>query len=71
MDRMITEFFPILSTPDIERALGFYRDLLRGTVSYSFPGGDGSPVYVGVDVGSSHVGIALDVAVADPPRPGR
>src|SRR5688572_28933968 len=66
---MITDLFPILSTLDLERALGFYRDLLGGVVSYSFPGEDGSPVYVGVDVGSSHIGIGLEASVGDPPRP--
>jgi lactoylglutathione lyase len=66
---MITELFPILSTPDLDRALGFYRDLLGGTVSYSFPSADGATVYVGVNVGSSHIGTALEAAVVDAPRP--
>jgi lactoylglutathione lyase len=67
---MITELFPILSTPDLERSLRFYRDLLGGSVSYSFAD-DGAPVYVGVDIGSSHVGIGLqaDVRGGPPPRP--
>jgi lactoylglutathione lyase len=56
---MITELFPILSTPDIRRALAFYRDLLGGVVSYEFPGPDGEPAYVGLDIGSSHMGIGL------------
>ena len=30
---MITELFPILSTPDVRRALAFYRDLLGGVGS--------------------------------------
>ncbi|HTE67129.1 MAG TPA: glyoxalase superfamily protein [Candidatus Binatia bacterium] len=66
---MVKELFPIVSTPDLGRALGFYRDLLGGTVSYSFPGNDDSPVYVGVDLGLSHLGIGLDAGVADAPRP--
>lgn len=66
---MITEIFPILSTPDLEGALGFYRDLLGGSVSYSFPDTDGTLVYVGVNVGSSHIGIGLEPAVVDAPRP--
>jgi lactoylglutathione lyase len=66
---MATELFPILATLDLERALGFYRDLLGGTVSFSFPGEDGQPVYVGVDVGSSHIGIGLEAGLADAPRP--
>jgi lactoylglutathione lyase len=56
---MFTSAFPILSTPDIKRALGFYRDLLDGKVSYQFPA-EGEPGYVGLDLGSSHLGIGLD-----------
>ena len=66
---MITELFPILSTPDLERALRFYRDLLGGTVTYSFAGDDGEPVYVGVDLGASHLGIGFQAELADVPRP--
>jgi len=66
---MISELFPIISTPNIERSLGFYRDLLGGTVTFSFPGDDGKPVYVGVDLGSSHLGIGFEADVARPPRP--
>jgi uncharacterized glyoxalase superfamily protein PhnB len=57
---MFTSLFPILSTSDLERSLGFYRDLLGGVVSYQFPGPDGQPAYVGIDVGSSHLGIGRD-----------
>jgi lactoylglutathione lyase len=53
---MFQEMFPILSTPDLPRALTFYRDLLGGTVSYRFPS-TGEPEYVGVDLGGSHLGI--------------
>jgi lactoylglutathione lyase len=56
---MISELFPIISTPDIERSLGFYRDLLGGRVTFSFPGEDGAPAYVGLDLGASHIGIGL------------
>jgi lactoylglutathione lyase len=58
---MYDEAFPIISTPDLSRALGFYRDLLGGKVAYQFPE-QGDPVYVGVDLGSSHLGIGLDPA---------
>ena len=66
---MITQLFPIVATRDLERALGFYRDLLGGTVTFSFPGEDGAPVYVGLDVGSSHLGIGLEVGLTDAARP--
>lgn len=54
---MIEELFPILSTPDLPRALRFYRDLLGGVVSYQFPA-DGDPDYVSLTLGGSTVGIA-------------
>lgn len=53
---MFQEMFPILSTPDLPRALSFYRDLLDATVSYRFPP-TGDPEYVGLDLGRSHLGI--------------
>ena len=53
---MFQEMFPIVSTPDLTRALRFYRDLLGATVSYRFPA-TGDPVYVGLDLGRSHLGI--------------
>ena len=63
---MFTSAFPILSTPDPQRALGFYRDLLDGKVGYQFPP-DGDPGYVGLELGASHLGIGLDpTATAGP-----
>lgn len=56
---MFTSAFPILSTSNLGRALGFYRDLLDGKVSYQFPP-EGEPGYVGLDIGSAHLGIGLD-----------
>ncbi|HYN94830.1 MAG TPA: VOC family protein [Pilimelia sp.] len=53
---MFEELFPILSTPDLPRALVFYRDTLGGTVTYQFPP-DGPPGYVGLSLGGSHLGI--------------
>jgi lactoylglutathione lyase len=52
------ELFPIVSTPNLARALGFYRDLLGGNVTYRFPS-DGDPDYVAVQIGASQLGIAL------------
>jgi lactoylglutathione lyase len=60
---MIESVFPIITTPDLERALGFYRDLLGGAVTYAFPP-EGPPGYVGIDLGSSHLGIGHDPNVA-------
>jgi uncharacterized glyoxalase superfamily protein PhnB len=58
---MFTSAFPILVTRDLERALGFYRGLLDGTVAYRFPPeGEGDPVYVGLDIGSAHMGLGHD-----------
>ncbi|MBD5786502.1 VOC family protein [Cellulosimicrobium terreum] len=56
---MFRSLFPILTVADVERSLGFYRDLMRGTVEYAFPD-DGPPVYVSVHVGASPLGIGLD-----------
>lgn len=53
---MFEEIFPILSTPDLARSLRFYRDLLGGTVVYRFPP-DGDPVYVGLQLGGSQLGV--------------
>lgn len=54
---MFSDAFPIISTPDLQRALGFYRDLLDGEVVYQFPP-EGEPGYVALDIGSAHLGIA-------------
>ncbi len=65
---MFTETFPILLTPDMTRALGFYRDLLGGEVTYQFPP-EGDPGYVALRLGSSQIGLGLDTTVvADAPR---
>jgi lactoylglutathione lyase len=53
---MFDELFPILSTADLARSLGFYRDLLGGTVTYQFPP-DGEPDYVALQIGRSQLGI--------------
>jgi lactoylglutathione lyase len=61
---MFRTLFPILVTTDLDRSLRFYRDLLRGTVTYQFPD-DGTPVYVSVAIGESTLGIGLDREGAD------
>ena len=55
---IVGEAFPIISTPDLERMLVFYRDLLGGTVVYGFP--TDQPVFVSLRLGSSSIGIAHD-----------
>lgn len=55
---MFQEIFPIISTPDMDRALAFYRDLLGAHIEYQFPP-EGDPGYVALDLGSSHLGIGL------------
>jgi lactoylglutathione lyase len=55
---MFTDAFPIILTPDMQRALGFYRDLLDGVVEYQFPP-EGDAGYVGMRIGSAHLGIGL------------
>lgn len=59
---MVESAFPIITTPDLTRSLRFYVDLLGGEVSYRFPE-EGPPAYVGLDLGSSHVGIGEDVEI--------
>jgi lactoylglutathione lyase len=56
---MFTQAFPILTTPDLPRSLGFYRDLLGFEVTYRFPA-DGDPVYVGLRLAGSELGIGAD-----------
>lgn len=48
--------FPMLSTENLERALGFYRELLGGTETYRFPEGE-KPVFVVLKLGESEVGL--------------
>ena len=64
---MVKSLFPILVTRDLARTLGFYRDLLGATVTYEFPGPDGVPGYVGLQIGSSHLGIGRDPELTDGP----
>jgi len=56
--------FPIISTPDLTQALVFYRDLLGGIVTYWFPV-EGPARYVGMDLGSSHIGIGEDPEIGE------
>jgi lactoylglutathione lyase len=64
---MFTTAFPIITTPDLDAALGFYRDLLGATVTYEFTGPDGEPAYVGLELGAAHLGIGCDPSAAPGP----
>jgi lactoylglutathione lyase len=66
---MFTTIFPIITTNDLPAALGFYRDLLGATVAYEFPGPDGEPGYVGLELGTAHLGIGRDPAATAAPSP--
>ena len=57
---MVSELFPIVTTENLPAALGFYRDLLGGEVTYEFRGPDGEVGYVGINLGSSHLGVDGD-----------
>jgi lactoylglutathione lyase len=62
MSVLVESAFPILATADLPRALRFWRDVLGGVVAYKFPP-EGDPDYVGIDLGSSHLGIGLDETI--------
>jgi lactoylglutathione lyase len=69
-ERVIDQLFPIINAVDVGRSLAFWRDLLGGTVAFEWPGPDGQPVYVGLDVGSSHLGIGgPSTPTGEGPRP--
>jgi uncharacterized glyoxalase superfamily protein PhnB len=64
---VFTSAFPILSTRDLDGAVGFYRDLLGADVTYEFDGPDGGPAYVVLDLGPSHLGLGRDPAAPAEP----
>jgi uncharacterized glyoxalase superfamily protein PhnB len=66
---MFTQLFPIITTRDMTRALGFYRDLLEGNVTYEFPAPDGTTAYAGLDIGGSQLGIGAEPEAPDPGQP--
>jgi lactoylglutathione lyase len=59
---MFQEAFPILTVADIEAALAFYRNQLEFVEIYRFPE-HGDPVYVGLELGTSRLGIGADPKV--------
>src|SRR5688500_13519911 len=66
---MFTSIFPIVTTADLDAALGFYRDLLGARVTYEFAGPDGAPGYVALELGTSHLGIGRDPGLTARPSP--
>jgi lactoylglutathione lyase len=64
---MFTTLFPILTTKRLGPMLAFYRDLLDAQVEYEFPGPDGEPGYVGLQLGEGHLGIGRDPELSAPP----
>jgi catechol 2,3-dioxygenase-like lactoylglutathione lyase family enzyme len=59
---MFQEAFPILTVADLEAGLAFYRDQLEFVEIYRYPE-QGDPVYVGLELGTSRLGIGLDPRV--------
>ena len=66
---MFTTIFPIITTSKLGAALTFYRDLLGATVTFEFPGPDGEPGYVGLELGGAHLGIGRDPTATAAPSP--
>jgi catechol 2,3-dioxygenase-like lactoylglutathione lyase family enzyme len=69
-DQMFTEAFPILTTRDLPRLLGFYQGLLGFAETYRFPT-EGRPAYVGLQLGSPacQLGIGEEADPAAGPVP--
>jgi lactoylglutathione lyase len=47
---------PMLSTENLERAVGFYKELLGGVETYRFPPGD-KPAFIALKLGESELGL--------------
>lgn len=56
MKGIVRRLFPMLSVEDLQRSLGFYRDLLDGSENYRFPE-TGPPAFVVVRLGDSEIGL--------------
>jgi lactoylglutathione lyase len=59
MPGVFQELFPILTTRDLPRALGFYERLLGGQVEFRFPD-EGEPVFVSLAIGATSLGIGVE-----------
>lgn len=56
MHGKVKRMFPMLSTENLDRSAGFYRDLLGGVETYRFPQGE-SPAFLVVRLGESDLGL--------------
>ncbi|GAA2815861.1 VOC family protein [Saccharopolyspora taberi] len=56
---MFREGFPIVSTPDLPRAIRFYVDVLGFREQYRFPG-DGPADFVSLSLGEVKLGLGRD-----------
>lgn len=63
MNSKVKRMFPMLSTENLDRSAGFYRDLLGGVETYRFPEGE-SPVFLVVRLGESDLGIGAITGAA-------
>jgi lactoylglutathione lyase len=63
MHGKVKRMFPMLSTEDLDRSAGFYRDLLGGVETYRFPAGE-SPVFLVVRLGESDIGLGAITGAA-------
>jgi len=59
---VFTSAFPTLTTADLDRWLGFYRDLLGFELTYRFPE-EGRPSYVSLRLGDSEIGLGEDTGM--------
>ncbi len=50
---------PVLLTRDLDRLIGFYRDLLGAAPTEQVPD-DGPPFFVGLAIGDSAIGVVVD-----------
>ncbi len=65
-----TQIFPILSSPDLDRLVAFYRTALDAVVSYRFPA-EGEAGYVALDLAGGHLGIGREPAAPPATDPQR
>lgn len=62
-----SRLIPMLSVADIDRSLGFYRDVLGGEIVYRFPP-EGPPAFLTLSFGTTELGLGL---ISDAPLHGR